>query len=110
MLGIFVSHVSYWKLADLHLTKHIAHSKFPVVRILRKALVINLYLLACFVGKFGDAPNSSSSRDLEMQKKISAFCEAPSVAANKNPFIFNALFSFFQKNSVNWIILSQLSK
>lgn len=102
--------MSYWKLPDLHLTKHIAHSKFPVVRILRKALVINLYLLACFVGEFGDALNGSSFRDLEMQKKRSAFSEVPSVAANKNPFIFTALFSFLKKNSVNWIILSQLSK
>lgn len=61
--------------------------------------MINLYLLACLVGEFGDAANSSSFKVLEMQKKRSDFSEAPSVAANKNPFIFNALFSLLQKNS-----------
>lgn len=72
--------------------------------------MINLYLLACFVGEFGDELNNGSFRNLEMQKKRSAFSEAPSVRANKNLFIFTALFSFLQKNSVNWMLLSQSSR
>lgn len=72
--------------------------------------MISLYLLACSVGEFADELNNSSFRNLEMQKKRPAFSEAPSVRANKNPFIFTALFSFLQKNSVNWILLSQLSR
>lgn len=62
--------------------------------------MINVYLLASFVGKFGDELNNSSFRNLEMQKKTSAFSEAPSVKANKNPFIFTALFSFPQKKNL----------
>ena len=52
--------------------------RIPDAQNFKKSPVINLYLLTCFVGKFGDELNNSSFRNLEMQKKRSAFSEAPS--------------------------------
>lgn len=41
--------------------------------------MINIYLLACFLGEFGDEMYNSSFRNLEMHKKRTASSEALSV-------------------------------